>query len=123
MSGDRWTVDKDREAVQILKDDETTSMQKTQRYYHVRRNFELTILGDVERVRRKGGGLMVPIEHMSGIVRDIHIACNHKGETKTHKKVQEQYANIPIAVVKQVILNCERCTEKAKKKSAKNVAV
>ena len=67
-----WTKESELEAVRILKDEDSV-LQKTQRYYHVRRQFELTVFNDVEKVRRKGGGVMVPTEDMWTIVRDIHI--------------------------------------------------
>ena len=117
-----WTRDKEAEAIRTLKD-EGGVLPKSQWYYHIRRQFELTVFGDVDRVRRKGGGIMVLTEDMWNIVRDIHVACGHKGETKTHKKVREQYANITMVTTKDVIKKCDRCAEKAKKKSGQNVVV
>ncbi|KAL1488341.1 hypothetical protein ABEB36_014818 [Hypothenemus hampei] len=57
------------------------------------------------------------------IIEDIHRACGHKGEKKTHKKVSEHYANIPISSVKKVIAQCERCAEKIKKSSTVGLVV
>jgi len=59
---------------------------------------------------------MATTDALVPIVKDIHDALDHKGERKTHHKVQETYDNIPTTTVKNVIANCIRCAEKSKKK-------
>jgi len=71
----------------------------------------------------KGNKIVTTENNFLTMEEDIHAAINQKGETKTYKKVQETYANIPMTVVKKVISKCVRCAEKAKKKSIRNVIV
>jgi len=71
------------------------------RYYHVMQNFELVEVAGVRRIRRKHDEKLMATEtEMTRIVRDVHIATGHKRETKTHKKIQENYSNIPKTIVK-----------------------
>jgi len=63
---------------------------------------------NVQIVKRQRGDIMLPINYISGIIRDAHVACGLKGETKTHKKVQEHYANVSMTAVKDVIRKCEK---------------
>lgn len=37
------------------------------------------------------------------IIKNLHIACVHKGKKKTDKKVSEHYANIPITIIESLI--------------------
>jgi len=53
--------------------------------------------------------IMAVIENFSSIMRDMHVASGHKGETKTHKQIMEHYSHITMAAVKSYIANCERC--------------
>jgi len=118
-----WTEETNTEAVRILSEKVPDSM-KDRRYYHVRKTFELVELGGVRRVRRiRDQKLMATIESFSTIVKDVHVSIGHKGETKTYKKLQQKYSNIPLTVVRQFITKCERCAEKRKKKSVRGVVV
>jgi hypothetical protein len=110
----KWTAERDAETVKILTND--GSINKDRRYYHVREKFELIEASGIRRVRRKRDQRIIAvIENFTSIIRDMHVASGHKGETKTHKKM-EHYSNITIAAVKAYIANCERCVEKSKKK-------
>lgn len=118
----KWTVKRDAEAILILTNDPTVI--KNRRYYHVQEKFELIEVAGVRRVRRKRDqGIMAIVENFPDIIRDMHVASGHKGETKTHKKILEHYSNIPMAAVKKYIANCERCAEKSTKKSTRGVVV
>jgi len=118
----KWTAERDAEAVKILTDD--NSIYKDRRYYHVREKFELIEVAGVRRVRRKRDQrIMAVVENFTSIIRDMHVASGHKGETKTHKKIMEHYSNITMAAVKAYIANCERCAEKSKKKCTRGVVV
>jgi len=117
-----WTEIKQVEAVAILSGDSVVPHDR--RYYHVVQNFELVEIAGVRRIRRKRDQKLMAIDtEMTRVVRDVHVAIGHKGETKTHKKIQETYSNIPKSVVKQVIADCARCTEKSKKKCVRGVVV
>lgn len=118
----KWTAERDAEAVKILTDD--ASINKDRRYYHVREKFDLIEVAGVRRVRRKRDQrIMAVVDSFYNIIRDMHVASGHKGETKTHKKIMEHYSNITMADVKTYIANCERCAEKSKKKCTRGIVV
>ena len=54
---------------------------------------------------------------------NTHANCWHKGQKKTHKKVSEHYANIPISLVKMFIEQCERRTKKLMKNSQSGIVI
>lgn len=117
----QWDEARQAEAIKILTDD---TVERNRRYYHVREKFEVVDVAGVRRVRRKRDQLLMATSDLvPAIIRDMHVATGHKGETKTHKKIKEHYANIPMAAVKSFIENCERCAEKSKKKCARGVVV
>jgi len=78
---------------------------------------------DARFQRKKDGKLMATVDTFHTIIKDIHESIQHKGEIKTHKKVQQIYSNMPMSAVKKVIVNCIRCVEKCKKKSVCSVVV
>ena len=118
----QWTEETEAEALRILSDDPT--VEKNRRYYHVREKFAVVDVAGIRRVQRKRDQrIMATASHFTEIIRDVHVASGHKGETKTHKKVQEHYSNIPLTAVRAFIASCERCAEKAKKKNARGVVV
>jgi len=122
MECSEWTTEKQEKAVRILKGEWVG--EKDRKYYHTLSKFKLVEFAGVTRVqRKKDGKLMATVDTFHTIIKDIHESIQHKGETKTHKKVQEVYSNIPMSAVKKVIVNCVRCVEKCKKKSVRSVVV
>lgn len=57
------------------------------------------------------------------IIKDVHVSCGHKGDRSTHQKIRENYANISRNLVESYVRQCERCTEKLKKKENKGIVV
>lgn len=93
-----WTAEKDRNVILMLNGN--WSGPKDRKYYHALKKFNLVELGGVRRVQRKRDKkLMAPVESFMTIIKDVHDAIEHKGETKTHKKLQETYSNIPMSAV------------------------
>ena len=110
------------EAIRILSDD--VGVNKDRQYYHVRGTFDLVEVAGVRKIRRKRDKrIMAVVDKFCDIIRDVRVASGHKGETKTHKKVQEHYSNIPLSAMRAYIATCERCAEKLKKKCARGVEV
>jgi len=83
----RWTVEIKAEAVWILKN--YIDIEKNRRYYQVRDKFELIDVTGVQKVRHKCDQCIMAIKlSHTDIIQDVHVASGHKGETKTHKKIQ-----------------------------------
>lgn len=117
-----WTAKVQDEAIRILCKD--PNVPRNRCYYHVLKAFSLVELGGVRRVcKKRDGKMMATTESFDSIIQDTHIAINHKGETKTHKKIQDHYFNIPKMAVRSVISKCERCAEKSKRKCAQEIVV
>lgn len=86
--------------------------------------FELAEVTKIRKVRwKRDEKYMAVSEKFEEILQDVHVAIGHKGETKTHKKLQERYSNILKSAVCAFIADCERCVEKSKKKCAREVVV
>jgi len=82
------------EAICTLSQD--ADVPKNRRYYHVHQHFKIVELGGVQRVcKKQDGKMMAMTESFDHIIRDVNVMINHKGKTKTHKKIQENYSNIP----------------------------
>ena len=94
----QWTLEREAEAIRILKNIDDLK----------KKSMVLICTKNVQIVKRQRGDIMLPINYISGIIRDAHVACGLKGETKTHKKVQEHYANVSMTAVKDVIRKCEK---------------
>lgn len=78
-----WNESREMEAVKILAGEIEKDIVGRRRYYHTRETFELIEIAGVRRVRRKvDQRLMATAENMKSIVRDVHVAVGHKGETK-----------------------------------------
>jgi hypothetical protein len=56
------------------------------------------------------------VNNFFGIIRDMHEASGHKGQTKTHIKIKEYYFNISTVAVKAYIARCEKYAGISKKK-------
>ena len=54
-------------------------------------------------------------DEVINIIRTFYLETSHGGEKKTHKKLQDQYCNIPKSLVQEYIKHCERCVEKRRK--------
>ena len=94
MNDEKWTKDREAEAIRILEDD--CGLEKShQWYYRIRRTFELTRFGDVEKVRRKRGGIMVPTECHTR----YHSRCPRRlwsqGRNKTAQKAARTVREYP----------------------------
>ena len=50
---------------------------------------------------------MATKEEVINVIFSMHIATDHGGEKKTHKKIQEKLANIPRYLVQGYIKRCE----------------
>jgi hypothetical protein len=60
---------------------------------------------------------MATKDNVITILRDIYLSTGHKGEKKTYKNISEHFANILRHIIGQYIKQCERCTEKLRKKA------
>lgn len=121
-----WTEDYENKVIQILKviNEKEPNVNKDRQFYHIKSSFKLISLGGVTKVCRiKDNRIMTTKNHAGNIIRDLHVACGHKGEKKTYKKVAEHYANIPMFMIKRYIQQCERCTEKTKKITQAGIVV
>lgn len=121
-----WTEKEENEVIKILKaiNEQQANVNKDRKFYHIKSTFKLICLAGVTKVCRvKDNRIMTTKHHAINVIRDLHVACGHKGEKKTYKKVAEHYANIPMFMIKRHIQQCERCTEKTKKSRQVGIVV
>ena len=111
-----WSQEFETRVINILSDNRT-GVKRSRQEYHLRSKYALSNLAGVTKiVTKKDGRFMTTKESVISIISGIHLSTGHKGETKTHKKIIENYANIPRRIVSEFIKQCERCTEKLKRK-------
>ena len=103
---------------------ENKDVIKNRQYYHINRKFKLVYFtGVVKVLRMKDKKIMATKKTVLSIINDMYAACEHIWQKKTHKKLSEHYANIPISFVKMFIEQCERCIEKSIKTSQACIVV
>ena len=66
---------------------------------------------------------MATEEEVINVIFSMHIAKGHGGGKKTHKKIQDKFANIPRYLVQENIKRCERCAEKRARRETASVVV
>ena len=59
---------------------------------------------------------MATKEEVINVIFSMHIATGHGGEKKTHKKIQDKFANNPRYLVQEYIKRCERCAEERRRR-------
>jgi len=77
---EEWTAEKNAKVLRILKD--VGGSEKTHRYYHVMRTYEQAVFGDVERVRRRWDDIMLQVDFIPGIVRNVQLLAGTKVKLK-----------------------------------------
>lgn len=108
-----WTREYEEYVISILK----SGQKKSRRDYYAHETYAISNLGNITKVvNKKDNRIFATKETVLAVIKEIHVAINHKGERKTHKKISESYANIPRKIVLEFIKQCERCVEKSHKK-------
>lgn len=120
-----WTDEEERYAISLLKNwDVEKGKRKERKDYYIYDNFAIKAFAGFEKlVSKNGNKVLATKETVFKTVKDVHTACGHKGDRKTHQKICEEYANITRKIVESFIRQCERCTEKLKKKEKKGLVV
>lgn len=113
-----WTREDEKKALETLRNwDQLGTQRKSNHLYSLRKNYAIKEFAGVSKIiNKKISKLIVTKETVMDLIRNIHECGGHKGEKKTYKQIAENYANISRAVVSEYIKNCERCSEKMKKK-------
>ena len=83
--------------------------------YHILKTYKLVSLGGVDKVAKHNDKYMAHKEEVVSIIRTFHLETSYGGEKKTHRKLQDQYCNIPKSLVQEYIKHCDRCVEKRRK--------
>lgn len=92
--------------------------------YYCYQKYRIKVLGSSEDiVLETDETVMATKEIALSTIKNYHVTYGHKGGKVTHKKIKETYANINRDIVDAYIRQCERCTEKSKKKTKQNVVV
>lgn len=118
-----WTLEEERRVIEILKS-WAKGVRKDRRAYHLFENYTIQTFTGIEKiVTRKKNLVIATKENAFSVVHDMHNSCGQKGDRGTHKKIRENYANISRAIVEAYIRQCERCTEKLKKKENKGIVI
>ena len=84
--------------------------------YNILNVYSLVSIGSVTKVTKRNGKYMATKEEVINVIFSMHIATGHGGEKKTHKKIQDKFANIPRYLVQEYIKRCERCAEKRRRR-------
>ena len=106
-----WTREYEESVINILKLGKT-GKSLPREAYHILKTFSLVTFGGIQKVAKHNGKYMATKNDVVNIIRTMHIETGHGGEKKTHKKLQDMYANIPRSLVQEYIKHCERCAEK-----------
>lgn len=118
-----WTVEEEKRVIRALKDWKI-GLKKERKDYHLFQNYIVQEFAGIERIvtKKKKKVVATKITALS-IIRDVHVAGLHKGVRTTHEKIRENYSNISRKIVEAYIRQCERCTEKLKKKENKGIVI
>lgn len=118
-----WTIEYKQKVIDLLKN-WCRNGKKERNDYYCYQKYKIKVLGGLEEiVLKKDEKVMATKEMALSTIKNYHVTYGHKGGRVTHKKIQETYANINRNIINAYILQCERCTEKLKKKEKKNVVV
>lgn len=118
-----WTLEEEKLAVGVLKNWKIGSKKGRQDYY-LFENYTIQEFAGIERIVTKKNRSIVATKNTAlSIIKDVHVACLHKGGRATHQKIRENYANISRKIVEAYVRQCERCTEKLKKKENKGIVI
>ena len=109
-----WTVDYQHKVISVLRQGKT-GCTLSRDSYHILKTYKLVSLGGVDKVAKHNDKYMAHKDEVINIIRTFHLETSHGGEKKTHKKLQDQYCNIPKSLVQEYIKHCERCVEKRRK--------
>ena len=103
-----WTVDYQHKVISVLRQGKT-GCTLSRDSYHILKTYKLVSLGGVDKVAKHNDKYMAHKDEVINIIRTFHLETSHGGEKKTHKKLQDQYCNIPKSLVQEYIKHCERC--------------
>lgn len=83
-----WTDEHEAEVIKSVQAKSNSGeIIKNRKFYYYRANFKIVNFAGVTKVARiKDGRIMATKPNVFSIIKDLHIACGHKGEKKTYKK-------------------------------------
>ena len=111
-----WTEEQNHHAIRIIQDG-LSGKRLSSGDYHIIKKYELVNMGGVHKIRDKKSGLYMVTKHEAPLViANSHAEIGHGGEKVTFKAIKDHYYNIPMAVIKNYISNCETCCEKKRRK-------
>ncbi|KAI6649664.1 KRAB-A domain-containing protein 2-like [Oopsacas minuta] len=118
-----WDKNYEKYVVDVLRRGKT-GKSLPRECYNILNVYSLVSIGSVAKVTKRNGKYMATKEEVINIIFSMHIATGHGGEKKTHKKIQDKFANIPRYLVQEYIKRCERCVEKrARRETASDVVI
>lgn len=118
-----WEEEEEKRVINVLKTWKNGE-RKDRRDYHLHEKYAIQTFAGLEKIITKKAGLIMATKGTTyQIVKDIHISCGHKGDRSTHQKIRENYVNISRKIVEAYVRQCERCTEKLKKKETKGIVI
>lgn len=113
-----WTDEYEKYLINLL-DNVEGGKKRNRQEYHIRSKYTISELAGVTKVSIKSDDNILYTatkENALAIIKKIHTSIGHKGEKNTYKKIKEKYANILRTIISELISQCERCTEKLKKR-------